>query len=64
MDELELVTVQKAASILGVHPNTIREWSKDGKLRTYRVGTRRDRRFNRNDILALIEGLDDQDNND
>jgi excisionase family DNA binding protein len=33
-----LVTVTRAAEIMGVHPNTIRNWIRSGKLNAMRVG--------------------------
>lgn len=49
----DLLTVKQASQILGVHPNTLRNWDRKGKLNAVRVGTRRDRRFRREDVLAL-----------
>jgi excisionase family DNA binding protein len=38
------LSVTKAARLLGVHPNTIRAWSDQGRLRYYRINPRGDRR--------------------
>ena len=51
----ELLTVSQAARSLGVHPNTVRKWSKQGLLKPYRVGPRGDRRFRRSDVEHLLE---------
>ena len=51
----ELLTVSQAARSLGVHPNTVRKWSKQGLLKPYRVGPRGDRRFRRSDVEQLLE---------
>ena len=32
----ELITIKKAAEILGVHPDTLRRWDNTGKLKTRR----------------------------
>jgi excisionase family DNA binding protein len=32
------ITVKKAAEMLGVHPNTIRNWIEAGHLKRYQVG--------------------------
>jgi|TARA_R110000824_G_C14950328_1_gene650856 excisionase family DNA binding protein len=36
----KLYTTQQMASILGVHPRTIRVWVKDGKLKEIKLGYR------------------------
>ena len=45
--------------MLGVHPNTIRAWSDQGRLRYYRINPRGDRRYRLGDLqrfLAAAEG--------
>ena len=45
--------------MLGVHPNTIRAWSDQGRLRYYRINLRGDRRYRLGDLqgfLAAAEG--------
>ncbi len=37
--------ITKAARLLGVHPNTLRAWADQGRLRCLRVNARGDRRF-------------------
>lgn len=52
-DKDELLTLKKAAEMLGVSTQTLRRWDKDGKLTAVRVGFRGgmgDRRFRRKDI--------------
>jgi len=43
------------ARLLHVHVNTVRRWSNQGKLKAYRLGPRRDRRFWQEDIDAFLE---------
>ena len=43
------------AQLLNVHVGTVRRWSNEGILKTYRIGPRRDRRFLREDVEALLE---------
>lgn len=53
------LSVTKAARLLGVHPNTIRAWSDQGRLLYYRINERGDRRFRLGDLqrfLAAAEG--------
>ena len=45
-----MLTTAEVARLLSVHVNTIRRWSNEGTLRSYRVGTRGDRRFERQEI--------------
>ena len=41
----ELLTIKQASLLLNVHPNTLRNWEKEGRVQTVRIGSRRDRRF-------------------
>ncbi len=50
----EMLTTAEAARLLHVHPNTIRQWSNKGLLHAYRLGTRGDRRFKREEIDRFI----------
>src|SRR5688572_28745134 len=49
-----LLSVAQAASLLGVHPNTIRTWTDAGRLTAYRINSRGDRRFRRGDVVRLL----------
>ena len=49
-----MLTVTEVAHMLHVHPNTIRLWSKIGVLKAYRIGKRRDYRFNIDDIETFL----------
>lgn len=53
----ELLTINQAAKILNVKPQTLRRWDKQGILKAIRVGTRRDvgdRRYHKKDIENYI----------
>lgn len=55
----ELLTINQAAKILNVKPQTLRHWDKQGILKAVRVGARRgvgDRRYRKKDIEAYILG--------
>ena len=49
-----LLSVAQAATLLGVHPNTIRLWTDAGRLTAYRINARGDRRFRRSDVEHLL----------
>ncbi len=53
-DAQTLLTVAQAATLLGVHPNTIRTWTDAGRLAAYRINARGDRRFRRSDVERLL----------
>ncbi|MBA7649077.1 hypothetical protein ES703_56871 [subsurface metagenome] len=49
-----LLTTAQVAEHLNVHVNTVRRWSNKGILETYRIGSRGDRRFRRQDVDKLL----------
>jgi excisionase family DNA binding protein len=53
----DMLTVREVARILHVHPNTLRRWSNDGRLRAYRITSRGDRRYKREDIARFLAEL-------
>jgi excisionase family DNA binding protein len=50
----QMLTVNEVAHLLHVHPNTVRLWSKIGALKSYRIGRRRDYRFNLADVETFL----------
>jgi len=55
-----MLTISEVAQILNVHVNTVRRWSNHGVLKSYRIGTRGDRRFRKEDVASfLVEASDD-----
>ena len=50
----KLLNVREVAEFLHVHPNTVRQWSDSGLIRSFRVGPRGDRRFNLADVTGSI----------
>jgi len=50
-----MLTVRDVAQLLNVHINTVRRWSNKGMLKTYRISSRGDRRFKREDIVAFVK---------
>jgi excisionase family DNA binding protein len=53
----ELLTTKEAARLLHVHENTLRRWNDSGIIQAYRISTRSDRRFRRDDIIHLLPEL-------
>jgi DNA (cytosine-5)-methyltransferase 1 len=53
--ELKLLRIKEAAEMLGVNPETLRRWDRDGKLLAIKVSKRGDRRYNLEDIQKFIE---------
>jgi len=51
----ELLTMKETCELLKVHPNTLRQWDKKGILKAVRFGTRKDRRYKKEDVARLIE---------
>jgi len=50
-----MLTTGEVASILNVHINTVRRWSNQGLLKTYRIGSRGDRRFMKEDVVNFLD---------
>ena len=57
-----LLNVSEVAHMLHVHPNTIRLWSKIGVLKSFRIGKRRDYRFDPADIETFLYKEHDKPN--
>jgi hypothetical protein len=49
----KLLSIRVTAEVLGVHPNTLRSWDTQGRLRAVRIGVRHDRRYTREDVRRL-----------
>ncbi len=55
-----MLTISEVAQLLNVHINTVRRWSNQGILKSYRIGSRGDRRFRQDDIDGfLVQGDND-----
>ncbi|MFA5136333.1 hypothetical protein A2334_02485 [Candidatus Roizmanbacteria bacterium RIFOXYB2_FULL_38_10] len=50
-----LLTLEQTSAILNVSPWTLRKWDDNGKLVAVRVGSRKDRRYRKEDILKAIQ---------
>jgi len=49
-----MLTTSEVARVLNVHINTVRRWSNQGILKAYRIGSRGDRRFRREDVDSIF----------
>ncbi len=49
-----MLTASDVAHLLNVHINTVRRWSNLGILKAYRIGSRGDRRFDRDSVINFI----------
>jgi excisionase family DNA binding protein len=60
-----MLTVREVARLLHIHSNTVRRWADQGLIKSYRITTRGDRRFRKEDINDFLSELnDDFDNHD
>ena len=50
-----MLTVRQVADFLHVSICTVRRWSNNGTLKYYRVGSRGDRRYRKEDVLQFLE---------
>ena len=53
----DFLRVKEAAEFLGVSPNTLRNWSRDGKIAVHRNPINGYRLFRRHDLEALLEQI-------
>jgi excisionase family DNA binding protein len=58
-DLMPMLTVKEVANLLHVHVNTLRRWSDQGILRSYRITRRGDRRYRQEDIDYFLAGYND-----
>ena len=49
-----MLTISEVAQLLNVHNNTVRRWSNQGVLKSYRIGSRGDRRFRQEDVSNFL----------
>jgi excisionase family DNA binding protein len=57
----DLLSIQEAADLLGVHPETLRRWDREGKLLAVKVGERGDRKYRQEDLMKIILGLNPEE---
>ena len=49
-----MLNVSDVSQLLGIHVNTVRRWTNQGRLKAYRICSRGDRRYQRDDIEAFL----------
>lgn len=60
LDEMRpMLTVKDVAHLLNIHVNTVRRWSDQNIIKSYRVTTRGDRRFRQEDIARYLADLNE-----
>ena len=52
-----MLTVREVAQLLHIHSNTVRRWADQGTIRAYRITSRGDRRFKKEDIARFLAEL-------
>jgi excisionase family DNA binding protein len=50
-----LIRISETADLLGVHPETLRRWDREGKFHTVVINERGDRRFKLSEINKFID---------
>jgi excisionase family DNA binding protein len=55
-----MLTLSQVARWLQIHPNTLRRWANTGRIRSYRINVRGDRRFEETDIRKFLSESDNQ----
>ena len=56
----DMLTVREVARLFHIHPNTLRRWSNNGRIKAYRITSRGDRRFKREEIAQFLAELSSQ----
>jgi excisionase family DNA binding protein len=52
-----MLTVREVARLLHIHSNTVRRWADQGLIKAYRITSRGDRRFRKEDINDFLSDL-------
>lgn len=53
----EQLTIGEVSKIFKIHPDTLRNWEKNGNLIPLRVGPRKDRKYRKQDIESIIHKI-------
>src|SRR5687768_1486038 len=53
LDTPQLISIKEASQMLNIHPNTLRRWDNQGLLKAVRLGARKDRSYQLEEILKF-----------
>ena len=53
----KMLNLREVASLLHVHPNTLRRWSNQGIIKSHRVNKRGDRRFMQEEVVRVLKKI-------
>lgn len=56
-NKVRLLRIREAAEILGVNPETLRRWDREGKFKAVIISKRGDRRYKREDIEKFVANM-------
>jgi excisionase family DNA binding protein len=56
-DTEKMLTVAEVTELIHIHANTLRRWSEQGLINSYRINARGDRRYKRSDIERFLNGF-------
>ena len=59
----QMLTITEVSQLLHVHPNTLRRWSDNDLIKSYRINKRGDRRFRQGDIETFLVQLKENGGN-
>jgi DNA (cytosine-5)-methyltransferase 1 len=54
---IKLLGIREAAAMLGVNPETLRRWDKEGKLVAIKISKRGDRRYKKEDLEDFLNKI-------
>ncbi len=63
MNLRDYLTIKEAAAFLGVSPNTLRNWERAGKIRTYRHPINSYRLYKQAELEQLLAAVERSGNN-
>lgn len=52
----DLMSISQVCHFFNIHPNTLRNWDRSGKLKAIRLGSRKDRRYRKEDLIRFFYG--------